>query len=338
MEFVSKVLPHCHRWESFKLDTFCGDQYRPALAQITNLLKDLNLPRLQNASFIHPIEYEEGDEEIIHFYTSWNAPRLQSIYCGDMFPKANSTFRLKTVIIEVMRPGPGQGFEWTPQLLGEYLSEQPFVETLELGLTKDEAFDLSDFPLETFKIPTLRNLLFTDIQSAHASLETVSLILKCLETPALETLEIHISDEQLTTEDIYELFLGGEYSKLKSLLLHVGDINHNDAFKFEPLEVIFSQMRTLQHLKLESPDFRIGISAPNRNNPEAVAPPLRTVHLNDCKGVTGYGVMDLLKWIRDGKHWKDFKQMHVSRYPHVGALERNEKWTSFVWDKKLVLD
>jgi hypothetical protein len=344
VEFARKVESHCHRWKSFKFDAFVGggETNRRIVSQISNVLDLLDLPLLQEASFLHPMEHEDGDANIFHFYSNWDAPCLETVYFANMFPVVNYSFRLKTISIDITRLDLDQGTVWSPVDLGDYLSEQPCVETLELGLTEDEEFEQVGLGLHNFapfKVPTLRTLRFKDLNCVHASLDTVHLVLRCLDMPFLETLDIRISDKQLKTEDMKKLFSSSKYRNLKSLFLHVDDAMRYDSPKFEPFEVILSKMPNLQHLRLESPDYQTGISSPYRRNRKFTErPPLRTIHLNNCMGVTGYNVKHLLDWIRGGKHWEDFEQIRVSDCLRVKPLEEAPEWDAYVLEKKVALD
>jgi hypothetical protein len=316
--FVRKVIRHCHRWESFTFSLQLHINRSPLARVVCDLLKGLNLPILQEASFKYPEHHEPlepGDEQLVHFYTSWNAPRLETISFNDIFPEANDTFRLKTITIDLGYDG-GFTFDWSPFSIGEYLSEQPYVENLGLSITDDGTFE-PILPLEPFTIPTLRN--FCPTKTQYASLGTVSLILKSLDMPVLEALDIHIGDQPLTTEDIDELFSGSKYTNLKSLSLYVSVIDDNRS-RFEPVKVILARMQNLQHLELMSPDYETHVSAPNdslyprdpRDTEVVERPPLRTINLHDCMGVNEDDVRGLLDWMCEGRHWDDFEQIQGS--------------------------
>lgn len=334
-EFLEKVVPHCYRWRSFSYkvtDLPLVHGLQETLEDIGISLSDLDLPVLRSAYIEYPM-LGTGDsgltteDEAFHYYESWNAPSLEYLDCANILPRFNESFKLKSFKMIVYTCDPGEHLEWTPPELGRYLSQNPLLESIELGLTyMDEFSDDDVYDWEPFELPSLRSLNFSDLPTAQSPLTTITQLLYILKTPALESLSLCICDEEFTTANIARLFSKhSSYTNVKRFSLSVFDSKRDEAPDFQPLQVVLPKMPSLQHIVLESPDFKIGVQTRQPMQTAQTYSSLRTVHLKNCIGVKVSDLRRFMEFLRKDDGWDEFERLRVSGCSDIKPLVNSKQ-------------
>ena len=313
VRFLRTILVEHRRWQSFRLNAFHGIANWYDMGQIHALLQGLSLPKLESVIIEHlghrPYANAPVDNDEFHFYITWDAPSVKSWYSTNLFPRTNRTFRLEEVTIDISWRDRFDTFKWSTTQLGEFLSEQPCIETLELGLTFADEYGLIAAQ-GTHVIPTLRTLRFKDMSVPTAPTRPIKDILRTLEMPSLETLELRINDDDITTRDLEEMFSGGRFTNLKNFLFSITDNNVSLEVPFQPLESILPNTPNLQYLRLESPHLKTGLKLGLLGNNK---PPLHTVDIDSCRGVTGFGVSEFVRDLHGSADCSEFELLRIGR-------------------------
>jgi hypothetical protein len=284
-------------------------------------------------SYFFGREEEEREDVDLHVYLSWDAPSLKDFQIANFIPRAFDHVMLKSCTIEL------GSFGWCRPLdpldtLMTFLNSQFLLH--EFYLTVISFPSETNYPeAQPVLLPNLKRLVLQihwgmwdtyQPQGAGDYIEdqtnfVVPKMLCCFIVPSLEYLYVDfiLTPEIARTFRFRQLFaLFNWFTTLETLKMV---IHHTRNFRHQlvPFLFIFSKMPNLKHLYLEIHDSDVSGSVPSSGYEDFVAPPpLRTIHLANCRYFSEDTLCAVIRFLSQGESWAEFKELRVTNCALLG--------------------
>jgi hypothetical protein len=335
--FYVKILPITHRWESLSLDYGeCGESMMRAF--ISELDEEC-LPNLRTLKMVFPTmdvlgredEEEEPDDRNLHVYNSWISPSLQELIVENTIPRVDGKyqFQLTSCTIEIGL------FSWCQPddalyTLMSFLNAQPSLEEFKLNTVSFP--EDTDYPgWKRVTLPALKKIALNihyevwDYNNDDGALDDQTnffapRILSHLVTPALEYLsaDFILSLDTADTFEFSDVFPEfNAYTHLDTLKLWIFQTEDFDV-QLSPFLEIFRRMPSLKHLYLMIPESEVLGAVPSSSNDALVrSPPLRTLHLDECRNLSEDSLSKVIEFLSRGDSWSEFEELKVTKCPQL---------------------
>lgn len=316
--FLDKVIPHCRRWHSLKINYGYFDREYGS-EKVHRRLDGLTLPMLESFEIHLPAVEEQGEIVLqtfditkFHPYINWEAPMLRRLDGFDVLPKAGTSFRLTQCRLRI-------GFwHWrcpTDPLKDfmAFLSGQPTLTSLDMTVAY--------FPKKTMypvgvpvEMPALERLSFTvECEPERAEHVTavgvVPSILQSLKILKLERLYLDFTiDENFELEKIFPKF--NDYATLKTLHLETSseDAGYEIDLCLSPFKSIFERMCNLEDLTIIALDTEVLGTVPDITTP----PPLRSLCIKNSPHINDGSLRTVLQHLACGPYWDRFENLTIT--------------------------
>ena len=346
VSFLRKVIPFCHRWQSFSI-TYFNSSDEKFLREGFRMLSGLHVDALQCIEWStpdrgswsqRPHRLYDGDK--YHAYLTWRAPLLRHFTAVGMFPRAVTdrnlhlsftSCKLQFLISWSVAPKPASA-------LTTFLASQTALERLEL--------DVRHFPIERhfelsgrIVLPSLRTLILEAYDEAleHQRQSVVTFVptfLRWLEFPVIESMSLTFPFIDRKLDVMATLFPSSNYTTLThlSLSMFYRGTSHVRLSLFTP---IFKRVPNLQYLRVYAEDM--SIREADLPTLTVKPPPLQKLHLYYCAGISKGTLLGVVKFLSCGSGWESFQRLRIEGCPQLFSCRITLK-TLVPEDKIDVLD
>lgn len=363
--FLRILYAHRHRWHFLMID-YSNHKRDPgclssAVQDVFRVLRGLLLPTLSilsihvpvlnlSTEYDEPPEYTDSDDSEdheeppfnrnqFHTYVTWRAPMLRELHASSIIPSAHATFKLTKCYLDYS----SWNWDCPADPLKDLMALLKAQSSLELlDITMLQFADSTKYPIgAVVQLPRLRQLrLSVEYDHNKAMLDlsaaVAPIILQSLEVPALEELYASIpiaNDFQLTS--IFPR--SNDYASLQelTLVLFREDESSELDVTLTPFKDIFERMHSLEHLQVSVTSNGISVlgTIPSYLS---TPPPLRTLRLVECPGLTEDSLHAIIQYLVDGPHWDKFEKLEIKDCKEL--LHCVEVLSEFLPPEKIALD
>lgn len=305
-KFVSLIAPTSHRWTSFEFDPYHIPFWREFFEVLFKYLENKDVVRLESLAICVPQAYSwliadsDVPKNILHFYSTWTAPRLKSLQVASTVPLPQFGANLISCDLRFHNT---IGFihEWLLVDLHAFLSSCHMLQELKMQV---EVLAPSPSPLSELHLDSLvsfkTNLLSNGVSLAFQQL------MACLHMPNIQQLLVKIKpDERCDAALINSLFKSpNDFRALRVLCLSV----YGEVPVVFPLQQLLNQFQALQYLtlKVTHAEFTPTLGGVR-------VPPLRFLSLSNCRGMSTGLFKDIIVALRGPEAKSSLENLRIHK-------------------------
>jgi hypothetical protein len=239
---------------------------------------------------------------LLQFYSTWGTPALTHLTVSNSIPPPQFGETLTSFDL-YLEPTMAFVHDWSLTGLHAFLSTCTLLQHLTLRLLTI-AVDASPTDLGTIHLPALQS--YTAVVASHRAAAAFLRLTSVLHTPNLSHWSVELKlDEEETDQPrlVHRLFDSpNDFNALRELNLSVCCDLHEPF----PLHLIFARLQQLHHLsvKVTRAEFPPTFVAPSSD-----PPPLRSLTLTTCLGMSAEFFKDVMVALKGGKAWPEFREL-----------------------------
>ncbi|KAH8101346.1 hypothetical protein DFH11DRAFT_1553512 [Phellopilus nigrolimitatus] len=296
--FGQQVVPHAHRWQSFRF--LGGDlqgSYRRFNQQLAQQIANLKLPAL--TYFRIDLQPQDDDDRFDgrEFYRTWEMPKLRHSNISHCIP-ADTMYGSKTITSFAFTFARGT-LDFDFKKLMDVLSSLDNLTDLSLQLINYEDYNYDAKLADRVVLPKVESFTLTT-----QIFEAFKVITMSVQMPALTELSLDVSvGDDFSAERWLDLVSMEGYSSIKDFTFIYRD--HYESIL--NLSTIFRQFPNTQSLTLDMPNRIDYITS------EFISlPPLRTLSLSHTSGISPGLMNNLVIMSKQQGMWNEIETLEVT--------------------------
>ncbi|KAH8111846.1 hypothetical protein DFH11DRAFT_552153 [Phellopilus nigrolimitatus] len=296
--FGQQVVPHAHRWQSFRL--LGGDlstPYHSLNQQLTQHFANLKLPALTYFHIELDMREEDSDFDDLEFYRTWEMPKLRHSNISHGIP-TDAMYGSQTITSFAFTFARGTlNFDF--KKLMDLLSSLDNLTDLSLELINYDDYNYDANLADRVVLPKVESFTLTT-----QIFEAFKVITTSVQMPTLTKLYLDVSvGDNFSAEQWLDLVSMEEHFPIKDFTFIYRD-HYESTLN---LSTIFRQFPNTQSLTLEMPS-RIGYSTFNCSS----LPPLRTLSLNHTSSFSSGLMKSLVGMFKQQGIWNEIETLEVT--------------------------